>query len=155
MAEVCKRRAIKIIRGRAYHPQSQGSIEIANRIFKRRLQAARSDTGIKSWMKLLPIIAWVINTTATSALPKGNTPYEVWFGRKPPTDRQIYRGGKLTREQQPDEDEEVRTGEGLPDEVVQGLIIDDEEEGFVERDDQAEEEVEPVSLGEYTLYVRH
>jgi hypothetical protein len=22
---------------------------------------------------------------ATSALPKGNTPYEVWFGRKPPT----------------------------------------------------------------------
>jgi len=106
-------------------------------------------------MKLLPIIAWVINTTATSALPKGNTPYEVWFGRKPPTDRQIYRGGKLTREQQPDEDEEVRTGEGLPDEVVQGLIIDDEEEGFVERDDQAEEEVEPVSLGEYTLYIRY
>jgi hypothetical protein len=30
----------------------------------------------------------VINTTATSALPKGNTPYEVWFGRKPPTDFQ-------------------------------------------------------------------
>lgn len=135
VAEVYKRRAIKIIRGRAYHPQSQGSIEIANRIFKRRLQAARSDTSIKSWMKLLPIIAWVINTTATSALPKGNTPYEVWFGRKPPTNRQIYRGGKLTREQQPDEGEEVRTGEGLPDEVVQGLIIDNEEEGFIERDD--------------------
>jgi hypothetical protein len=28
----------------------------------------------------------VINTTVTGALPKGNTPYEVWFGRKPPTD---------------------------------------------------------------------
>jgi hypothetical protein len=28
----------------------------------------------------------VINTTAILALPKGNTPYEVWFGRKPPTD---------------------------------------------------------------------
>ena len=28
----------------------------------------------------------MINTTATGALPKGNTPYEVWFGRKPPTD---------------------------------------------------------------------
>ena len=37
-------------------------------------------------MQLLPLIAWVINTTATGALPKGNTPYEVWFGRKPPTD---------------------------------------------------------------------
>jgi hypothetical protein len=28
----------------------------------------------------------VINTTATAAIPKGNTLYEVWFGRKPPTD---------------------------------------------------------------------
>ena len=28
----------------------------------------------------------MINTTATGALPKGNTPYEVWFGRKLPTD---------------------------------------------------------------------
>jgi hypothetical protein len=84
--EICKKRGIKIIRGRAYHPQSQGSIEVANRIFKKRLRAARADTGIQSWIQLLPLIAWVINTTATGALPKGNTPYEVWFGRKPPTD---------------------------------------------------------------------
>jgi hypothetical protein len=27
----------------------------------------------------------VINTIVTGALPKGNTLYEVWFGRKPPT----------------------------------------------------------------------
>jgi hypothetical protein len=27
----------------------------------------------------------VINTIATLALPKGNTLYKVWFGRKPPT----------------------------------------------------------------------
>jgi hypothetical protein len=84
--EVCKKRGIKIIRGRAYHPQSQGSIEVANRVFKKRLRAARADTGIQSWIQLLPLIAWVINTTATAALPKGNTLYEVWFGRKPPTD---------------------------------------------------------------------
>jgi hypothetical protein len=84
--EICKKRGIKIIRGRAYYPQSQGSIEVANRIFKKRLRAARADTGIQSWIQLLPLIAWVINTTATPALPKGNTPYEVWFGRKPPTD---------------------------------------------------------------------
>ncbi len=106
-------------------------------------------------MKLLPIIAQVINTIATSALLKGNTPYEVQFGRKPPTDRQIYRRGELTREQQPNEGKEVRTSEGLLDEVIQGLIIDNEEEGFIKRDDQAEEEVEPVSLGEYTLYIRY
>jgi hypothetical protein len=30
----------------------------------------------------------VINTTATLALPKGNTLYEVWFGRKLPTNFQ-------------------------------------------------------------------
>ena len=48
--EVCKKRGIKIIRGRAYHPQSQGSIEVANRIFKKRLRAARADTGIQSWI---------------------------------------------------------------------------------------------------------
>ncbi|KAH8742651.1 hypothetical protein F5882DRAFT_472093 [Hyaloscypha sp. PMI_1271] len=64
------------------------SIEVANRIFKKRLRAARADTGIQSWIQLLPLIVWVINTTATSALPKGNIPYEVWFGRKPPTDFQ-------------------------------------------------------------------
>jgi len=28
----------------------------------------------------------VINTIVTGALPKGNTPYEVWFRHKPPTD---------------------------------------------------------------------
>jgi hypothetical protein len=89
--EVYKQRGIKIIRGRAYHPQSQGSIEVANRIFKKRLRAVRADTGIQSWLQLLPLIIWVINTTVTPALPRGSTPYEVWFGRKPPTDFLDYR----------------------------------------------------------------
>ncbi|KAH8784173.1 hypothetical protein F5882DRAFT_462523 [Hyaloscypha sp. PMI_1271] len=33
------------------------SIEVANRIFKKRLRAARADTGIQSWIQLLPLIA--------------------------------------------------------------------------------------------------
>jgi hypothetical protein len=33
----------------------------------------------------------VINTIAILALPKGNTPYKVWFGRKLPTDFQGYK----------------------------------------------------------------
>jgi hypothetical protein len=37
-------------------------------------------------MQLLPLIIWVINTTAILALPRGNMPYKVWFGRKLPTD---------------------------------------------------------------------
>jgi hypothetical protein len=75
--EVCQKRGIKIIRGRAYYPQSQGSIEVANRIFKKRLRAVRADTSIRSWIQLLPLITWVINTIAIPALPKGNTLYEV------------------------------------------------------------------------------
>jgi hypothetical protein len=43
-------------------------------------------------MQLLLLITWVINTTPTSALPKGNTLYEIWFGRKPPTNFQDYKG---------------------------------------------------------------
>jgi len=41
---------------------------------------------------LLPLIAWVINTTPTSALPKGNTPYDVWFGRQLLINLQDYEG---------------------------------------------------------------
>jgi hypothetical protein len=44
--EICKKRGIKIIYGQAYYPQSQGSIKVANQIFKKRLRAARADTGI-------------------------------------------------------------------------------------------------------------
>ena len=35
-------------------------------------------------MQLLPIIAWVINTTCPETLPRGITPFQVWFRRDPP-----------------------------------------------------------------------
>jgi len=72
-----------MIRGRAYHPQSQGSIEIANRTFKNRLRAAQQASGWSDWVELLQDVANVINTTTSRALPCGKTPYEVWFGCKP------------------------------------------------------------------------
>ena len=74
---------IPIIRGRAYHPQSQGSIEIANRTFKRRLAAFQLAKGVTTWVDLLPELAMTINTTTSCALPRNKTPFEVWFGRKP------------------------------------------------------------------------
>jgi hypothetical protein len=74
---------VKIIRGRAYHPQTQGSVEVANRIFKARLQAVAGESGEKEWVKHLPQLAEVINTTRPSCLPAHVTPYEVFFGRKP------------------------------------------------------------------------
>jgi hypothetical protein len=34
-------------------------------------------------MQLLPLIAWVINTTLSLALPRGVTLYKAWFKRPP------------------------------------------------------------------------
>jgi hypothetical protein len=72
-----------MIRGRAYHPQTQGTVERANRTFKRRLGALQAQKGRSDWVALLPELALVINTTTTRALPRNKTPFEVWFGRKP------------------------------------------------------------------------
>ena len=36
---LCEARGTRIDNGRAYYPQSQGSIEVANKIFKARLRA--------------------------------------------------------------------------------------------------------------------
>ena len=38
--DLCKARGAKIVNGRAYHPESQGSIKVANKTFKARLKAA-------------------------------------------------------------------------------------------------------------------
>src|SRR5436190_4685173 len=78
---LCAKLNIRIIRGRPYHPQSQGSIEVANRIFKKRLRAAQLGYGQKDWVSLLPEITFVINTTTSRALPRGKTPFDIWFGR--------------------------------------------------------------------------
>jgi len=50
MKLLCDARGTRIVNGRAYHPQSQGSIKVANKIFKARLRAAQKDTGIKGWV---------------------------------------------------------------------------------------------------------
>jgi hypothetical protein len=72
-----------MIRGRPYHPQTQGTVERANRTFKRRLGALQAQKGRDDWVALLPELALVINTTSTRALPRNKTPFEVFFGRKP------------------------------------------------------------------------
>jgi hypothetical protein len=64
-------------------------------------------------MQLLPLIAWVINTTPSFALPRNTTPYEVWFGRKPPTDLSIYKGELRCRYTRGVEEEECDKNENF------------------------------------------
>jgi hypothetical protein len=83
-----------MIRGRPYHPQTQGLIERANQTFKRRLRAIQRERGFPAshWVELLPELALIINTTTTRTLPGKKTPFEVWFGRKPRWMRADYLG---------------------------------------------------------------
>jgi transposase InsO family protein len=83
---------IRVIRGRAYHPESQGTVEVHNREFKRHLAALRIERGVLGWVKLLPVIQEITNTTGSHMLPHHITPFEVWFGRKP---HWIYEEGRL------------------------------------------------------------
>ena len=76
----------------------------------------------------------MINTIATGALPKGNTPYEVWFGRKPPTDFLNYKD-TISREGKSDENSSSDSRED-------SLFVDEEA--------QQEEEAEEMILSELT-----
>jgi len=74
---------IPVINGRAYHPQTQGSVEKANDIFKQRLYACQAEYNTTEWVRFLPEIVRVVNSTRPSSLPARVTPFEVFFGRKP------------------------------------------------------------------------
>ena len=72
-----------MVRSRAYHPQTQGSVENANGTFKTRLLATSLEIGTRKWVGQLPDIISIINTTSNAHLPRHMTPYEVFFRRKP------------------------------------------------------------------------
>jgi len=86
----------------------------------------------------------VINTTATGALPKGNTPYEVWFGRKPPTDFLNHKeSARRTR---------TALG-GIGREVESDENSEGGEDSFVDEEAKQEEEAEEMILSELTKRV--
>jgi hypothetical protein len=94
-------------------------------------------------MQLLPLIAWVINTTPTSALPKGNTPYDVWFGRQPPINLQDHEGNARCIGNGSRESSIIEVTEGE----------DGEDSLFVDQEAELEEVAEGMILSELTKRV--
>ena len=68
-----------MIKGRPYHPQTQGSAERANHTFKCRLSAIQQERGFPAshWAELLSELAIIINTTITCTLLGKQTLFKV------------------------------------------------------------------------------
>jgi hypothetical protein len=101
-------------------------------------------------MQLLPLITWVINTTPTSALPKGNTPYNVWFGQQPLINLQDHEGNARRIRTVPGEGNESRESSIIK--VTEGEE-DREDSLFINQEAELEEAVEGMILSKLTKRV--
>ena len=45
VSKLAKKLGIRMVHSRAYHPQTQGTVEVANRIFKQQLTALQTTKG--------------------------------------------------------------------------------------------------------------
>nr|KYP55632.1 Transposon Ty3-I Gag-Pol polyprotein [Cajanus cajan] len=70
----------------AYHPQTDGQTEVTNKILQQYLRCFVHHRP-SLWGKLLPWAEWCFNTSLNSST--GYTPFEVMFGRPPPSIPQI------------------------------------------------------------------
>ena len=65
-----------------YHPQSDGQIEVLNRILEQYLRAFMHNQP-SQWGKFLSLVEWCYNTTTHSSTKL--TPYKVTYGKPPPS----------------------------------------------------------------------
>lgn len=64
----------------AYHPQSDGQIEVMNRVIEQYLRSFVHHHP-SSWGKFIIWAEWSYNTSVHAAI--GLTPFEITFGKKP------------------------------------------------------------------------
>ncbi len=83
LEELLEDESIEIAHGWPKHPQSQGSVEQGDNVFKRKLVTWRERNRTTDFVRALPFIALAMNKQQHSALPNRMCPYEVMFGRKP------------------------------------------------------------------------
>ncbi|KAK7088499.1 hypothetical protein V1264_022412 [Littorina saxatilis] len=73
---------LRIVHGRARHPQSQGSVERSNADVKQMLSAWTIDNGTSNWSEGLRFVQLQKNSSPHRNV-HNKTPYEVLFGEKP------------------------------------------------------------------------
>ena len=130
---LCRKVDVQVVHGAPYKPSTQGSIEIANRTFKRRLRALQTQHNTNGCAQHLREIAIAINTSRSRALPHQISPYMVLFSREP-------RWGNRVSKEEFGEDVDNQEDEG---EVVVGS--EDREEGGLDQDNEREIEREMES----------
>ena len=81
--KLCKKLRIKVIKGRPYHPQSQGKVERAHCSFRKKLMydLLTMKNGGVNWVKSLPEYAKTLNEEPREEL-SWKSAFEVYYGRK-------------------------------------------------------------------------
>lgn len=84
---MCEKLGIKVVKGRPYHPQSQGKVERAHRSFKKKIMhdlLVMGKAGV-NWIKSLPDYARSLTLDPKEEL-SWKSPFEIYYGRKPNVD---------------------------------------------------------------------
>jgi len=97
-----KKYGIKIINGRARHPQTQGLIEQANGVVKTKLRFWLANHDGQGWSDALSDIALAMNRQSHSSLGS-KMPYEIFFNRQPRWEDQVVVGSDVQVDQVEDE----------------------------------------------------